>query len=181
MDKDIMGLRDYLNEFGIILSFTGPFSQGVIEEIGDSLKIYMQSRKNSKNNIFKVFSIFIEQTQNIRNYINSNKNKIYNEKITNSGIVIISRYYQGKYLIRSGNLVKRDDIKPLKDNLNQVFSLDQESLKNLYKKRLMTGYKDGENNANLGLIDIARKSTSIEYQFEEVDDDFFFFTLSVLV
>ncbi|MFP4662678.1 MAG: inositol polyphosphate kinase family protein [Halanaerobiales bacterium] len=180
MDKRIINLRDYLNELGIILSFTGPFSQGVVEEIGDALKIYMENKENTKNEIFRVFSVFIEQTQNIRNYLENSQGQEDYNRIIGSAIVVIARR-EDKYLIRSGNLVRGEDIGVLQGIMDEILQMNKEDLKTIYKKRLMSSYKDGENNAHLGLIDIARKSTSMEYEIEEVDDKFYFFSMSVLV
>lgn len=180
MDKKIINLRDYLNELGIILSFTGPFSQGVVEEIGDALTVYMENKENTKNEIFRVFSVFIEQTQNIRNYLETSKDQEYYDRIIGSAIVVIARR-EDKYLIRSGNLVKRGDISNLQGIMDEILKLDEKELKKTYKKRLKSSYKDGESNAHLGLIDIARKSSSMEYEIEEVDDQFYFFSMSVLV
>lgn len=180
MDKKIINLRDYLNDLGIILSFTGPFSQGMIEEIGDALKIYMENKENTKNEIFNVFSVFIEQTQNIRNYVEQQEHDEEREKIINSGIIVIASQ-QKKYLIRSGNLVKKEDVGGLRDYLEEILSYDKEGLKTLYRKRLMSGFNDEKNNASLGIIDIVRKSTTLEYQFEEIDENYEFFTMDVLV
>ncbi len=57
-----------LNRKGIIFCFSGPISQNVIEGIGGTLKQKMEIEDTDLNTSQKVFSIFVEQMQNIVNY-----------------------------------------------------------------------------------------------------------------
>ena len=71
-------VRD-LNENGVIISFTGSFTQTIIEEIGEAIRNYIEQDKNEYNHEIKsyeVFSIYIEQSQNIKNYFYTINEKI---------------------------------------------------------------------------------------------------------
>src|SRR6056297_1947114 len=119
MEKmNILNLRNNLNKYGVIMSFTGPFSQGIIEEIGDALRNYLETKNNSRGKIFKVFSVFIEQTQNIKNYAYSLSNNTEQEKILLSGILNIG-LKDDKYFVSSGNLVKNDNVEELHNKLKK--------------------------------------------------------------
>lgn len=175
-------LKKVQDKFGVLMSFAGPFSQGIIEEFGDATKAYIDFEAGNKSVNYNVFSIYIEQTQNIRKYIASKQDKpeIYNI-INKSGIVTISKK-ENLFAICSGNLVENSDMDFLKNKLEKIKNLDKAQLKELYKnqrKKLLTSGADG---AGLGLIEMARKaSKEIEFSFKKHDNDFSFFCLEILV
>ncbi|MBW2011613.1 MAG: hypothetical protein JRI32_08240, partial [Deltaproteobacteria bacterium] len=53
---------------GVIFCFSGPVSQVMLESLGETLRKKMQHDLIVFSTIHKVFSIFIEQAQNILNY-----------------------------------------------------------------------------------------------------------------
>src|SRR6056297_1637371 len=134
-DMNILKLRNKLNQYGVIMSFTGPFSQGIIEEIGDALRNYLETKMNSRGEIFKVFSIFIEQTQNIKNYAYQLPDENTQEEILLSGILNIG-FKDEKYFVSSGNLVKEDDVAELRARLNQIKSYNKKELAKAYREIL---------------------------------------------
>lgn len=182
MLKDvIMRLKGELNEHGIILSFTGPFSQGIIEEIGDALKIYLENKSNTKGKMYQLFSIFIEETQNVKNYALSLKAQEEREKVLASGVMIIGEK-KGTYFVSSGNLIKKDDIEKLRLRLEQIVNSDKKQLSKLYREKLRQETTSETGGAGLGLIEMARKaSQKIEYDFIEREENYSFFTLTIYV
>lgn len=181
MDKSLIEIQKVLGASHILISFSGRFSQGIIQELGEAIKEHMKNEDKPKSKIFNVFSIFIEQAQNINNYFASKKNDIINEAITDSAIVCIGRS-EGDYFIWSGNLVENSDVHPLGDQLNLIRGLNKDELKKLYKEQMKKDIQPGQNGAGMGLIDIARKSSvPIEYSFEERDKSFSFYELKAIV
>ncbi|MBV7273651.1 SiaB family protein kinase [Clostridium thailandense] len=181
MNKNLMELQSILRDSNILISFSGWFSQGIIEELGDAIKKHMQAEKSTKSNIGKVFGIFIEQTQNIRNYTVKKENSCNYESIANSGIVTIGKIGT-EYFICSGNLVEEEDVLKLKEKLELLKNLNNDGLKKLYKDEIRKEPQEGSVSAGIGLIDIARKSSKpIEYSLKPIDDKFYFFQLSVVV
>lgn len=179
-DGVILEVKEKLNEYGIVLSFRGPFSQGIIEEIGSALKSYLQNKDKTKGEIYKVFSIFIEQTQNVKNYA-FHFDEEEKEKILDSGIIIIGEN-EGKYFICSGNLVQEKDMPKLKERLNQLKDSSDKDLKKLYKERLRADMSRDGGGAGLGLIEMARKaSEKIDYEFIAQEDGYYFYTLTVII
>ncbi|HKL75637.1 MAG TPA: SiaB family protein kinase [Halanaerobiales bacterium] len=180
-EMNILNLRNKLNKYGVIMSFTGPFSQGIIEEIGSALRSYLESKTDSKGEIFKVFSVFIEQTQNMKNYAYQLPDEKIQEEILLSGILNIG-LRNDKYFVSSGNLVKKEDVKSLKNKLKKIKSYDKKELAKVYRKKLRDDDIDEENGAGLGLIEMARKaSEKIKFEFEEVDENYEFFTLTIKI
>lgn len=180
-ETNILNLRNRLNKYGVIMSFTGPFSQGIIEEIGDALRNYLETKNNSRGEIFKVFSVFIEQTQNIKNYAYTLSDQSEQEKILLSGILNIG-FKKDKYFVSSGNLVKKSDVKNLNERLATIKSYSKKELAMVYRKKLRASQDNDNNGAGLGLIEMARKSSEkINFNFEEVDQNYSFFTLTIRI
>ena len=178
---NILNLRNKLNEYGVIMSFTGPFSQGIIEEIGDALRNYLETKIDSRGEIFKVFSVFIEQTQNIKNYAYQLPEENTQEDILLSGILNIG-YKDEKYFVSSGNLVKEDDVDELRARLNQIKSYNKKELAKAYREILRSNKENDRGGAGLGLIEMARKaSESIVFSFEDTEGGYKFFTLTIRI
>lgn len=181
MEKNLLELQNILQNSGILISFAGRFSQGIIEELGEAIKKHMEAEDNPKNDIYNVFSIFIEQTQNIKNYSVCKKGSDFYDKISNSGIVTIGKANPG-YFICSGNLIENYDVPALKEKLDTIMHLDKNELKKLYKEQIRKELKPHCLGAGIGLIDIARKaSIPIEYSIQKLDEYFSFFEIRVTV
>lgn len=178
----IKDLKNVLGENKIILGFTGAFSQGVIEEIGEALKNYMYIQKKEKTKTYKVFSSFIEQTQNIKNYISFVDSNNEKSEILFSSLVFIGEEEKDKYFICSGNYVKKEDKEYLEGVLKELIKVDQNELKDMYRKILRNSLKTSSNGAGLGLIEIARISNQqIKYEFINKENEYFYFLLTVYI
>jgi hypothetical protein len=181
MLNNLLELQSVLMNNNILISFSGKFSQGIIEELGEAIKKHMEAEDKPQNKIFNVFGIFIEQTQNIKNYVMSNEGNCNYDKIASSGIVSIGRTDSG-YFIWSGNLIENRDIAKLSDKLELIRAMSKDDLKKHYKEQLRKILPEGSLSAGVGLIDIARKaSMPIYYSIEPHNDNLSFFQIKVIV
>ncbi len=181
MDNKLIEMQRLLGENGIIICFSGRFTQGLIEELGEAIKKHMESEEKPQNNIFNVFSIFIEQSQNIKKYVVSKENSNVYEDISASGIVCIGKSNDG-YFIRSGNSVENIDVPVIKTGLDRVIGKSKDELKLMYKEQLKKELEPGKNGAGIGFIDMARKaSRPIEYSIKRIDDIYSFYEIMVIV
>lgn len=176
----IQQLREKFEEQGTIMSFSGAFSQGIIEEVGEAIKIYV-NHQEEKDQIPKIFSVFIEMTQNIKNYSNSKKESIDTYTAINSSSVILIGKNQSNYYISSVNLVENKDVEKLVEKIEAIINLDKNELKAKYKEVLRNA-PESDSGAGLGFIDMARKSSEkINYKIEHKDNKFSYFYLEVKV
>lgn len=181
MKNNLIELQNILRQNGILISFSGKFSQGIIEELGDAIKKYMEDEERPQNDVFNVFAIFIEQSQNIKNYSKKNENSIYYDKISNSGIVNIGKS-ENEYFIWSRNLIKNSDIAVLTQKLESIKKMDKSELKKYYKEQIKKDVPIDSLGAGVGLIEIARKASKpIEYSINKADEEFSFYELRVIV
>ena len=70
-------LKKSLEQYNILICFSGKFSQGIVEQLCDSIKGQITEGESVKGNSTKVISIFVEQAQNIINYNLENFNHKY--------------------------------------------------------------------------------------------------------
>lgn len=176
--EDLLKFKETLTQEGILISFNGSFSNSIIEEIGRAIRTYLQEEKLSSGIISDVFSVYIEQTQNIRNYIELNN---LANTLAGEAVVTIAKK-NGYYTINSGNSVKKDDVKQLSDYLEKLNRFDKKELRKMYKEQLRKPANPEARSAGLGLIEIARKASErIQYQFQNQNETYDFFNLFVTV
>ena len=152
---DLSALRRNFDQQRILLCFNGPFSQSLIEEIGNALRSYLQSESASSAQLSDVFGCYIEITQNIRSYAAARQ---YDETAA-SATVVIGRDAEHRYQILAGNVVDAEDIPELTARIGRLATMDKVQLKQAYKEQLRKPAEPGRS-AGLGLIDLARKSSA---------------------
>jgi hypothetical protein len=126
-----------------------------------------------------VFSVYIEMSQNIRHYTAAQG---YTEPEA-TATVVIAESGDGSYVVSAGNVVERGDGQALVERVNQLACLDKVALKSLYKQQLrMPRDADLASGAGLGLIDVARKSSSpLECSLDLLEAGKAFFTLRATI
>jgi hypothetical protein len=179
--SQLFEVQKSLQSKGILISFSGRLSQGLIEEYGEAVKKYLEADDRPINQVYHIFSIFIEQTQNIKNYCTYKEASRQAEQIAQSSIVTIGKSEKGS-IICSGNLVENMDLDSLVLYVKMLSTLDKDQLKKLYKEKLKQDMSDDKGSAGIGLIEIARKASyPLEYSVTPVDNDLSFFTLQAVV
>lgn len=180
-----LSLYDLYNDFKakqILFCYSGPIDQSSIEGVGNTLRRNLEIDDAGTTTTISIFSIFIEQVQNVLNY---SAEKLGSEEIENElriGMVVIGHEKNGEYFIYCGNQVYNEDIGRLTNNIESVRNLNKDELKVLYKERRRMEPAAGSKGAGLGLIEMARKSTQpFNYSFVEIDPVFSFFSIKVVV
>ncbi len=175
---ELLQLRKEFTDKGIMICFNGPFSHSIIEEIGNAVRRYLEREEAKKDAVMDVFAVYIEQTQNVRNYMAARK---FPAAVLDSAILVIARK-DGKYAISSGNLIEKGDTPTLLARLERINGLDKAALKRLYKEQLRRELQPCSSGAGVGLIDIARRaSEKLAYHFQDLDGSYDFFSLTVII
>lgn len=166
----------------IVFYYCGPVAHASIEGVAQTLRKNLEYEEAGNITSQSVFSVFVEQMQNILNY--SAERLASTEMQDNEmrvGVVVIG-HEQKSYFILCGNKVYNKDIPGLTQKLESVRHLNKEELKALYKERRRMEPDPESKGAGLGLIEMARKGTEpLEYSFLPIDQDFSFFTIKVVV
>ena len=178
---DVFSLRETFNEQGILLCFNGPFSAGLIEEIGKALRNHMQALQDSPSSVSDVFVVYVEMTQNIRRYT-------LQQTLSDAdaiSTIVISRDDAGHYTVSAGNVVRTAHGQALVARIGELATLDKAALKAAFKAQLRVPRESAsttEGGAGLGLIDMARKAIRpLECSLRAIDDEYSFFSLRVVM
>lgn len=176
--QNILKLQDYFSEKGILLSFNGSFTHGIIEEIGSAIKCHLAGERLEKGIISDVFAVYVEQTQNVRNYLKSKELSVGPE----SSAILVIGHEGGCFTVCSGNSVEKQDVPDLVSRLEAINAQDKSGLKKLYRQQLRADRAPDADGAGLGLLDIARRASGkLDYRIEPKNSDYDFFSFFVRV
>lgn len=183
MDMSLYELYKNLKAKNIMLCYCGAIAQASMEGLGDTLRKNLECEEADNATTLTVFSIFVEQIQNILNYSAEKLSKNEEDELElRIGIVVIGREEAGNYFIYCGNRIFNKDIAKINDHLEHIRNLSKEELKALYKERRRMDRQPGSKGAGLGLIEMARRASEpISYSFEKVNEDLSFFSIKVVV
>lgn len=183
MNLSLYDLYTELEAKKILFCYSGPITQTNIEGIGATLRKNLEVEDAGNTTILSVFSIFVEHVQNILSYSAEKLGKgEEDENELRVGIVVIGHESGGDYYVYCGNKIYTQDIPKLKSNIENVRNLRKDELKALYRERRKMGIQPDSKGAGLGLIEMARRSSEpLSYSFEQIDDEFSFFSIKVIV
>lgn len=182
MKFNLFEFHENIKKDGIMFCYSGPISQSTVEGIGKTLRLNMEIEDAGFNVIQSVFSIFVEQMQNILNYSAENLNlKGEIDRELRAGVLVIGHEEDG-FAVYCGNLVYNSDVELLKEKIEAIRLLSKEELKELYKRKRKEASDIIGNGAGLGLIEMCRKAGKpIECAFTPVDDRYSFFSMKVVI
>ena len=171
-----------LDEKGIVFSFSGYMSEGILYSLGEALRQKMTLEETNVTTIKKVFSVFVEQSQNIIRYSAEKVEGNVGRRIElSSGIVTIGTE-NGHFFIVCANVVLADDEPRLRERLERLQKMDKEEIKAYYKEQLREAPDEHSRGATIGLIEIARRACEpIQFDFDRINDDSFFFCMKVSI
>lgn len=178
---DLWTLRRQFEDANIQICFNGPLSHSIIEELGLAVKRYLENETPGSEKMMDVFSVYIEQTQNVRNYV-QRKVSTGADPVRFNAITLLIGREGDRYLVSSGNLVDLTDLPVLRSRIDHLRTLDAAGLKAFYKEERRKPVSEDAMGAGLGLIDMARKTSQpLEYQIQPVDEETVFFNLIAVV
>lgn len=180
--KEYYNFKKSLDEKGIMFSFSGFVSDGILFALGESLKQKMTLDSTDPNTTKKVFSVFVEQVQNIIRYSAERvEGEIPTKVELGSGTITVG--YEGdKFFVVCSNTVDNSDVELLRQRLEIVRGLDKEGLKAYYREKLKEPPEEQSKGATIGIIEIAKRASEpIEFDFEPMDGDTTFFCLKAYI
>ncbi|MEO5363880.1 MAG: SiaB family protein kinase [Magnetococcus sp. DMHC-8] len=180
---ELLPFRRDLEDRGIILCYNGYMTEEVLTGIGATIKHKMAVDKTDKNVARSLFSLFVEQMQNVIRY--SAEKEIL--PLEGAGVtmrhgLLVVGMESDHYFVACGNMVDRKDVDTLRDNLTRIQNLDREELKALFRHTLKGETPAGSLGAGVGFIDMARRATrGFEFDFADVDDALSYFSIKAYI
>lgn len=171
-----------LDAKGIIFSFSGYVSEGILFSLGEALREKMALEDADGPTVRRVFSVFVEQMQNIIRYSAEKVVGNAGRSIELSAGMVTIGMEDKTFFIVCGNTVRNEDVPKLRDRLDYLKGLDKDAIKTYYREQLRETPDEGSRGATIGLIEIARRASApIEYDFAPIDDGKTFFCLKVRI
>jgi hypothetical protein len=175
--KSVAQLERIMSENNVHLIWSGHITSDVGKEVLSFTETKLSEEEPESNLRKRVFSILVEILENVAKYSPGRES----EERLGMPVAMI-RLDDKVYSLTTGNLILNENVEHLKEKLDIINRYDKVGLKELFRKSLSGQSISDESTGNMGLIDMARKSGSkLQYQFEKVDDQYSYYTLTVKV
>jgi hypothetical protein len=185
MKFDIRSYNKMLTDNNIFVIYSGPIWANGLDGIAEMLLKRFEYDELSFSASQSVFSIFVEQMNNMMMYSAEKEKKTVGDGQSldvSKGTFILG--IQGTtYFIQSGNMVTEHSAKVLSERIEHLNSLDKKELRKYAKQQLHAEDDNHESKgAGIGLIEIARRATEpIDYAFEDVGNGYKYFTMYIRI
>ena len=161
-------VHKFMTEKDILVAFTGHFDHQMITILLKNIREKLKSSNIETADEQKVYCVLVECIENVSKYASGNQVE------SGSGMFMLCKS-ETKYTVITGNPILNSDIPSLKEKLENVSKMSREELKLLYRVQIMSE-RETENNAGLGIIDIAIKSgNQFQYNFRTLTENTSFY------
>lgn len=158
----------------ILFSYNGIISQEFVAEIEDVINDTLSIHDSEIDNkvVRNLFSIAVEQLQNIISYSKHNIKKT-NSIYESNGICIFGfDESKEKYFIKTLNQIQENDKIKVKEKIDMLNNMDDKEKRKLMRELLRSGEHSHDRGAGVGFIEMARRSSEkIEYNFIDNDSE----------
>jgi hypothetical protein len=167
-----------MNKRKMLIGYQGEINYSIISKILTDLKRWMDENNEPVNTYKRLLTITDESLENISMYFDKNIQDI--ETFRKFPPEYMLSVDSDSYWITTRNLLKTIDIPDLCKRIERINIYSENELKNLYKETISNGKLSDQGGAGLGLLIIAKSSCKkINYTFEQINQEFSFFTLII--
>lgn len=163
------------------LSYNGILSEETLDQFGQKLRQYMCGIPLPPKQQLRAFSLYVEIMQNIIRYGSEVVHLTApNGNDPSYGMLAISHENDAISIV-SGNYVTHQQAELLRQRLDMLSALTSDELRQLFMKTIRQPLATSSKGANLGLIQIMRRSSSPpQYLFDPAENGAMFFTIRVI-
>ena len=170
-----------MNKGEVLLAYKGSITAELITNVLGVVETKLDHVIDNSGVKKKIYNVLVESLQNLYHHVDDLPIDYSDKLDLHFGIFVISKSSE-TYKILTGNFIRNDKIKKLKERLDKIKTLSKDELKDLYKFVLNNQKFSDKGGGGLGLIDIARRTGgNVEYNFEEYDENYSFFRLDVMI
>ena len=179
--RDLYAFRDELQQNGIIFCYSGYMTEQILTGIAQALKSKLAFDETDKQVARGVFSLLVEQVQNVIRYSAEFEPPDDEKSELRYGVFTIGKTGD-KFYVTCGNMVRRDDVRRLELMLGEIKNMDRDEIRTRYKELLRSETPDGSKGAGVGFLDIARRARhGFAFDFHTIDDTYSYFSLVAYV
>jgi len=152
----------------VIFYYEGYFSQAIITAVADAVKMRIEHVGAAGMTRRKLFSSFIEMTQNIIHYsvdaYTQDDSAEFSNEVRHGSICISTE--TGRYHLHCANPVHTEVAGQLRHKLEHLHTLTIDDIKREYRKTLRADASPESKGAGLGLLTVARDASEpLEFEF----------------
>lgn len=163
---------DLAQQRNVIFYHMGYFSHHIVAAMAEVVKLQLEISGVSGPTRRKLFSSFIELSQNIIHYSSDSlQTTVAQESALRQGAVCISK--EGEHhLMLCANPIASKDVDRLRENLEPLRNMSLEEIKHAYKVTLRAETPESSKGAGLGFLTMARDASApLEFAFHPRADD----------
>lgn len=180
--EEVLGFQRNMTRRGIIFSFTGYISEGILKALGDALRQKIRLESTDTKTVNRVFSVFVEQVQNIIRYSAERIEHDAEPPVELSSGMITVGSENGRFFVICGNVIGREDADTLAARLRELAGMDSDELRRFYKEKLREPPDEGSKGGSIGLIEIARRASEpIQFDFQHLSGAQSYFVLKAYI
>lgn len=166
-------LCDCIGDRDVVFYYEGYFSQSIIAAVADAVKLRTEYVGATNSTRRKLFSSFIEMTQNIIHYsvdaYAQQNGDDFNHEIRHGSICISTE--AERFYLHCANPVQADVARQLRLKLDHLRTLTIDDIKREYKEMLRADSAEESKGAGLGLLTVARDASApLEFEFLPIAD-----------
>jgi len=185
MNIENVNLLKILNENDNALIYSGPLWAEGISGVVETLKKRMEMDKIPAKITQKIFSVLIEQLNNMLMYSAENIQFEFEKGIKTDfpkGSFILGKE-ENNFFVQTGNVIKNEYVELVKNRIDYLNTLDKNEIRKYYKEQMKSENDNPQSKgAGLGFIEIARRvSSKIEYSFTPYRENMSFFTFYAII
>lgn len=185
MILDMLEYCNMLKKNNVNIIYSGPIWADGVEGLGYTLKKRLEFDDLPLSASQSVFSVFIEQMNNMLMY--SREKESFQQKEEKTIDISKGTFVLGvcdkTYFLQTGNFMKEKNVDFIKNKIDYLNTLNKIELRKYYKEQIKSANTNPDSRgAGLGFIEIARRASSpIEYSFTPLEDGCVFFSLFVTI
>lgn len=180
--EEVLGFQRNMTRRGIIFSFTGYISEGILKALGHALRQKIRLESTDTKTVNRVFSVFVEQVQNVIRYSAERIEHDAEPPVELSSGMITVGSENGRFFVICGNVIGRKDADTLAVRLRELAGMDSDELRRFYKEKLREPPDEGSKGGSIGLIEIARRASEpIQFDFQHLSDAQSYFVLKAYI
>jgi len=174
----IYSLFQNINQNDLEYIYKGDVTADLISNILNLAKTNLASSKDSVKVRSRIYFIMGEGLQNVTRHQDESKNAELDS------LIVIDKK-RDKYSITTGNPIKKENVRELKEKLDRINNMSVAELREFARYIRKNEEMTEKGGASLGLVEIAKRSgNELTYTFKDIDSDatvsYFYFNTEIL-
>ena len=154
-----------LETANMLISYSGYISDQSLEGIAQGIKAVFETGAYKTKKSRKIFSIFVESSQNIIFYSGRRMEIDGTRDGAGYGAIFIQALDDGAFSVISATIVLADRRAELESKLANLLAMSDDDIDAAYEDQLMNQITGSEKGAGPGLFEIRRQSSQLSFDF----------------